>query len=150
MDTVNFKYGVQEGLPNDRSPDTFYATTDTGRLYLGDNLLGESLDKLNVGNNNNSTQVNPNGKLTVGEDNFNDSDLGTVIGSGCATAPVVKYWADASTYTRISDLLEGIGDENANIQLIVSLSVLDHVVNKSNTQDILPTDTSLDFLQIRS
>lgn len=48
MPNVEFKRGLQEALPSERNSDTFYVTTDTGRMYSGEHLIGENLAKLNV------------------------------------------------------------------------------------------------------
>ena len=44
MANVLFKKGLQASLPVSRDAGTFYVTTDTHRLYLGNDLLSQAVE----------------------------------------------------------------------------------------------------------
>lgn len=43
MGNVTFRKGLSVNLPKSRDENTFYYTTDTHALYLGNNLIGDGV-----------------------------------------------------------------------------------------------------------
>lgn len=49
MNNIKFYRGLEANLPQDKNSDNLYVTTDSGKIFFGNNIVGERLHKINIG-----------------------------------------------------------------------------------------------------